>query len=145
MIKVYKLTDRLTCKINEIELIYSPMTFQQKMECSEFVTSKSGDVNTNDMASLFKALKYSIKDVKGFEYADGSSYELQFDDNGHLTDDCVQELFNTEISPDLVWAAFGMIQGTTGKILNPATGEEVKGVEFIPPKKQSNASKKKTA
>lgn len=130
-VKIYRATDRITLKIGELVFKLAPLSYYQKMELAQLGQVKGGEVIRNHRDATIKAVQYSVKAVEGLETCDDRPYELDFDSNGILTDTCVNELLNIEMSDKLIFSCFNMLEGLPSKIKNPATGKVVKGVEIV--------------
>ena len=87
---------------------------------SECITTKSG-VNRVDM---FKTqtlmLKYGVKDIEGVE-----DYELEFDSNGNLTDECISELLYLDQSISMLSACYEIHNGLPEKLQTEGVELEV--------------------
>lgn len=113
--KIYKCSDRLPIKIGDIEFKISPLSFQNRSEIqSLLVLAQGGDMN-KAVEGSFLAIKYALKGIKGVENFDGTPYELSFDSDGTLTDDCVSEVLNLECFPKLAALAVALINGVPDK------------------------------
>lgn len=111
MAKLYKKTDRITYAIGDIKVKVSPMTLHTKLELTKLMrNAEDGSLDSIMNASIY-ALKSCIKGLSGVENQDGSPYELQFDDNGSLTDDCVEELLNLEESSLMIGLCSSLLAG----------------------------------
>lgn len=141
--KIYKLTDRITVKIDNVEFKLAPLSWGQKQEIVSEASVVGGNVNEMTRNATFKALKYAIKGISGVEYADGTQYELEFDENGNVLDSSLEELLNMELSPRLIMACYAMVNGVPTDIINPATGKKVEGVEVV--KKEGKQKSKQKA
>lgn len=125
---IHKITDRIKVKIGEITFHLSPLSWDQKQDIlSETKMVEGSGKNRN---STYKCLKYAVKDIEGVTLEDGSPYTLKLE-NGILSDECVEDLLNLELSPKLIMACFSFVQGVPNKIFNPVTGEVVEGVEIV--------------
>jgi len=131
MAKILKITDRIPLKIDDIEFKLAPLTFLQKMEIQEHMAGAGIGNLKEAMQGAAKAIKYSIKDVRGIEDYEGNSYTLEFDDSGFLTDGCVDNLLNLQQSEKLIAACAAMLSGLPDKeLLDPRTGEKLEGISF---------------
>jgi len=134
-IKILRTTDRLTIKIGEVELKLAPLSMFQRQELLAHVEKADGN-NIHDVRKgTTLAMKYSIKDISGIETLDGDTYKLEFDAENSLTDNCVNELLNTEVSGKMVLAAYSMIYGMPSEIRD-SEGKRVEGVEVVLGKSQ---------
>lgn len=129
-IKVFKTSDRIPVKIGDAVFYLAPMSQEQKLDLMTCMSKEGSSQIDNLTKTSFLVMKYTIKDVKGIEYADGSPYKLEMDDKG-LTDACISELMNTEISINLILACQSFIKGVPKEILDPQTNEKLKDVEIL--------------
>lgn len=130
-IKLYRTTDRIPIKIGDAIFKVSPLTMEQKNEMQSFTTKESG-VTIQDIFKKTKLLfKYSIKEVSGIEYATGGEYKLSFDDDGTLSDECVEEFLNMEEKAKLSTVLWSFIVAISDKAIGP-DGKPLKGVEILP-------------
>lgn len=92
--KILKLSDRISVKQNDIEVIVSPLSYSQKIEISNCVKMDGGLQKVDVQRTAMLTIAYSVKEVKGLEGYDASAYELQFTDDtkSKLTDECTSEL-----------------------------------------------------
>ena len=125
MSKIYRTSDKLPVKIQDITFKISPLTFQHRSEIQSHLSKAQDDFNEASIGS-FKAIKYAVKEIDGVENYDGSDYKLEFEDNV-LTDDCVNDLLNLEVFLDL---ANSLIHGVPEHILGP-DGKPVKGISLL--------------
>jgi len=138
-IKILRVTDRVQVKIGEVTVSLAPLTMFQRQELLAHVEQSDGqDVNDIRKATVM-ALKYSVKDIEGIEDMDGNKYELSFGSDKCLTDDCVLELLNTEISDKMIHSSYSMIYGLPTEIKDHE-GNKVEGVEVVVGKQQESAN-----
>lgn len=137
-IKVYKSTDRVKLRIGEAVFHVSPLTKDQKTKIISTTSLKGGESIANLTEATAKLIKFTIKDVEGMEFADGSKYELRFKGD-ILEDSCVDELLNIEISDKLVASCYNLLQGIPKKLIDQNTGAELEGVEIL---HEGNSEKK---
>lgn len=130
MLKVYKTSDRIPVKIGDVVVKVSPLTYQQKIDISNCTKTVGGQEIFDATRSAFLAIKFCVKEVSGVVYADGSKFELEFED-GVLKDDTVDEIMNMEINANLIMVAMNLLNGVPEKPVNPETGKPLKGVEFL--------------
>ncbi len=140
-IKILRLTDRLNIKIGEVSLSLAPLTLFQRQEMLSNAEKFDGKSEEQIRKSTILAMKYSIKSIDGIEDFMGNKYELSFDEFGNLTDNCVLELLNTEISDKMILSCYAMIYGMPNKIVG-SDGKEVEGVEVVLGKPQQSDEKK---
>ncbi len=138
-IKVYRTTDKIKVKIGETVFHLSPFSQEQKLELMQNFSNNGGEKVENLAKFTFMACKFAIKAIEGMTYEDDTPYVLEFDEKG-VSDKCLGELMNTEISMPLITACQSFLRGVPKEILDPATGEKLKDVEIL----SSGVSKKST-
>ena len=107
MAKIFRLSDRIPLDFGGgLVVTISPLSRQQKQEIQSLLLSTDRMV---EGASL--AIKYAVKDIQGVEDADDNAYELQKDDAGHLTDECVEDLLNMQQSTKLSTICVNLLSG----------------------------------
>lgn len=131
--KIYKLSDRIKLRIADVELTLAPLTRVQKYDIQSSIFKwESTKEATHLIEGSFKAVKYGVRGISGVHGLDGSEYKLSFDGDV-LSDDCVEELLNSELSNEITVSAISLLNGIPKKIINPMTGKELEGVEIVNP------------
>ena len=132
--KIYRLTDRIPLSIksgNEVVWFQvRPLAFSEKAEIASLSAIEHGIERKNKLEAVKLALRYCLKGCKGIKNSDDTEYNIEFFPDGSLTDDCAEDLLNTDISPGLIMAAFSLINGVSSKVIDPSTGKEIEGIEF---------------
>lgn len=136
MAKVYRLTDRIKLKVDDIEVTIGPLSIHQKTEV-EAASSASGLLK-----AALTAMKYAIKDISGLEDADGNKYELAREEDGSLSEETLNDLFNLSSSYKLSAISLQLLNSIPDEFMDINTGKKLDGVEFIVDKDQKG--KKKT-
>lgn len=95
---IYRVTDRVPVKIGDVEFFLAPLSLKQKQEIISHFRVKAGEETFDREKYAFAAVKKSVKEVHGLNLLDGTAYQLSFDSNGELTDECVEDLLS--IDPD---------------------------------------------
>jgi hypothetical protein len=131
MSKILRLKDRVNVKIDDVSLKLSPLSYLQKMEIQDYmIEASSGDMKAA-MKGAALAIKYCVKHIDGVEDYSDKKYELSFDDSGHLTDECVDDLLNLRQSEKLMSVCATLLQGLPeGELLHPVTGQPIEGSSF---------------
>ena len=129
---IYRKDDKVSVKIDDIEIKISPLTHAQKSELqSHMMKAVNGDMN-EAMISVQKSLKFAVKDIKGVFFMDGNDkreYALSFED-GQLTDECIDELLNLPISNKISSVCSALLQGVPDKIVDK-DGKEIEGIKIL--------------
>jgi hypothetical protein len=131
---VYRVNDTFDVKIGDVTFSISPLNYKVKADMQSYVIA--GKV----MDAAVTALKSSVKKVSGLKLPDGSEYELSFNDNGTLKDECIDDLLNLPEASKLNVIAIGLVNGMPeGEFLDPQSGLPLEGVKFI---KKATSKKK---
>lgn len=138
---VYKMSDRVKVKVDTIELTIGPLDFKVKSDIqSLFMTGKY-------LEGSVLAIKNGVKEINGLKLSDGSDYKLEFDSDGKISEDSINDIFNIEEAAKINLIAVSLINGIpSGEFVDPDTGKKIEGVTFVDrPKaeKKSKASRSK--
>lgn len=125
MAKIYRMSDRIRLKIDDIEVVIGPLSIHQKAAIEE-VSASSGLLK-----ATMEAMRYAIKDVNGLKTADGSNYQLQRDDEGYISEESLNDLFNIEQSYRLSTVCLNLINNIPDEFVDLNTGKKLEGVEFV--------------
>lgn len=131
MSTVYRITDKVDIKVDDIVVTISPLNYKIKADMQACVMAGK------PMDAAVLALKNSIKGIKGLKLHDGSEYELEFESDGSLKEDCITDLLNIPESDKLNVIAISLINGMPqGEFLDPQTKKPMDGVKFVEKAKQ---------
>jgi hypothetical protein len=137
--RIYKRSDRIKVKIEDITVTLAPLSFDQKSEAQEMISR--GTVK-QDLRLLSKGIaqmvKYSVKKVDGLEDAEGNPYQLDFDGDS-LSDSCLDDLLNLEVQEKLQSACLSLLRGIPREIVD-SHGKPIQGVEVIRDSKEAPAN-----
>lgn len=147
--RIYRVTDRLVYQVNELTVEFSPMSLHHKeivrpimnsaMKIRIVKDSKGNDTQLIDQdvaimtTAVEKALKFSVKSISGLFDADDEPYELSFDKDGNLTDECVSDLMNIQEQ-----AGISYICGRLISQASPVVDGLPEGVSFLEVKTQKS-------
>lgn len=145
MQRIYRATQKIEVKIDDISVFVSPLTLIQKQEIQGYLV-KAGEGDTEaSMKLVVTAMKYALKDVRGLVDVDDDGkefpYQLQFVD-GILADSCIDDLLNIPCSAKITMLCSTLMAGVPDKILDPTTGLPVEGIIIcsnkakVPPRKK---------
>lgn len=142
--KIYRTSDRLQLKIEDIVFYVSPLDYATKMSIQDLGLKAAKGSMESAMEMFSLVLKRSVKGVKGIENQDGSAYELEKDENGNLTDECVNDLLNSSCGERLTIAAGRLLRGVPDESeLRDDKGNVIEGVSFLSGNGESLSSKSK--
>lgn len=131
MSKILRVSDRVNVQIDDIKLKLAPLSYLHKMEIQDFMVDAAAGNMLSAMKGAAKAIKYSVKGLEGVEQYDGKAYELVFEEDGSLKDECVDDLLNLEQSNKLMTVCAALLNGLPqNELKHPTTGEILKGISF---------------
>lgn len=116
--KILKRTDKIKFKVGSVTFHLSPFTYEQKMEMSDCQKILNGIPRLDVFRAQVLMLKYGVKKIEGVD-----DYELEFDDNGNLTDECISELLYLDQSTKMLSACYEIHNGLPDQL-------ETEGVEM---------------
>lgn len=129
MAKIYRRSDRIAVRVDDITVHISPLSFHQKTEIQQAMFNGIKGETKDRLVGIVKSLKYALKGIEGVENTDGEPYKLEF--NGEeLTDSCVDDLMNLEITNKLIMVCAAMINGVPSGFTDER-GDKIDGVELI--------------
>lgn len=128
---IYTQQDRIKISIRDIDLIIKPLSYKEKINWSNCISSNSGSQTENAISGLALLLKYCLKDIKGFTYSNGEPFVLEFDECGNITEDTIDSLLNLEISTDMTTVMYSLIKGVPTEITN-SSGELIDYIKVTP-------------
>ncbi len=145
MAKIYRLTDRIDVKVHDLTFKLSPLSMSQKQELHSHVSkgNSAGDMG-EILTATRKAIKYCVKGISGLEDCDGNDYELSFDGDGSLSDECVEDLLNMEYQEEIALMCMTIANKVPEEFLH-ADGTPMKGISRVkkpaktPKKRKSNS------
>ena len=130
MAKIYRTTDRVKVNIDDVTVKLAPLTLSQKKEIQghlyKSVTEK--DMQAAQDAAIL-AVKYSLKSIKGLYDQNDEEYQLQMDNNT-VSDECIDDLLNIEISDKLALVCTSLLHGINKEIVDPNTNKKIEGISF---------------
>lgn len=127
MAKIYKVTDLIPLMVDDLTIVVSPLTFEQKMQVQAEIL-KLGSEGAMRGAKL--ACQYAVKEIKGLKGSDDADYQLVLKD-GKITDECWDDLQNVKETQKIITICLNLINGIPKDFVNPQTGEKLKGVAFL--------------
>ena len=127
--KIYKTTDRVSVKIDDITIQIAPLSYEVK--CDIQATLVSGDT-LGIVKAAKMAIQHAVKDIKGVEHADGSEYNLEFEGD-KLKETCVDDLLNIDQDNKLSFVCTKLLEGIPKDFVDPQTGKKVEGIKIERP------------
>lgn len=127
---IYSTDDRLTIQIDDITFKISPLSYAQKSEIQDLAEKC---IQTREMKymrdSAYKAIRYSVKSVKGLFKPNGDSFSLELENN-ILTESSADALLNIQQSTKLATVCTSLVNAITGSF-NDEYGKPLEGVSFV--------------
>ncbi len=88
MAKIYRLSDKIRLAVDDLTITISPLSIHQKAAIED--AARDGSAKGLMQASAL-AIKYAVKSIDGLEDSDGKPYGLNFDEDGTLSEDIVND------------------------------------------------------
>lgn len=126
--KIYKTTDKISVKIEDVEFKISPLSYQQKVNVQSELIKAQGGNPMAIMTAARLAIKYSVKAVSGIQDVDGNQYQLEFDGT-ELSEACVDDLLNLDPEQRLQLVCMSLLQGKPTQPVD-ADGKPIKGIKI---------------
>ena len=127
MSKIYKTTDRIAIKVDDITIKIGPLTFAQKSEVMAMMVKgqKESDYLLLNQAIL-KSVSYAVKSVEGFKDSNDEDYKLKFDDSNTdcLDESSLNDLANCAYSEKILGICSKLLQGVPADF-------KIDGVEVV--------------
>lgn len=112
------------------QFFFKPLTIGEKTEISGRVKKGFDEGDLGGVLEFTRlVLSKTLKDVKGLERPDGSSYRLEFEGDS-ISEDCLDDLMNLEINERFITVAGMFLRGVPveGQVINPKTNKPLDGV-----------------
>ena len=129
MAKILRESDRVNLTVGEVVFTVAPLKFDVKQELASCTKLVAGKEILDLAKAQFLYIKYALKDIKGVEDHSGEPYELEFEGE-YLTDSCTNEILTLEQKDSLSTAAWQIVNGVNGELIDPLTGEKLEGVSL---------------
>jgi hypothetical protein len=130
MARIYRKTDRIKVKIDDIVVTIAPLSIDQKTEVQTIMGRGHLKAEVGLLTkAVCLAMKYGIKDIEGLQTEDGTPYKLEFE-NDTVKDACLDDLFNLEMHEKLVLICSTLINSIP-KQFTDRDGKPLEGVEII--------------
>lgn len=137
MSKIYKRTDRVKLKIDNIEVVIAPLSVQQKAEVQakmiqgihEQSQGKHVESHKSQQDGVILLLKHGLKSIHGIKNHDDSEYKLVME-NDMVSDESIDDIFNLEMHVKLVNVLSSLVKGIPA-VFTDVNGNKIEGVEFV--------------
>jgi len=128
--RIYKCTDKIEIKIEDISIFISPLSYQQKMNINDLLQKASMQDTKSAMEVVIATFKASIKGVKGLVDADGLEYVCKFDGD-ELSMSTIDDLLNLPISNKISAVCSSLLYGIPKDKIVDSNGNIIEGVSLI--------------
>lgn len=130
MARIYRRTDRIVVKIDDITVKLAPLTLHQKTEIQQTMIKSRTSMDIREATrGIALSIQCSLKGLEGVEDMDGNPYKLQFEDD-LLTEACVDDLMNLELTKKLTMVCASMVNGIPKEFADN-NGVPIEGVEIV--------------
>lgn len=141
--RVYKTTDRIKIKVEDVTIEVAPLTYGQRREVAGQLTKAGGATFEDQLEMIRLATKYAVKNVIGLEDSEGP-YQVTFTDDNTLSDESLDDLAN-------IPGIYGILSQATMQLatagpfikLTDGEGKDLEGVEVILPGNSKGGKSKK--
>ena len=82
----------ITIKIDDLTFKIKPLTYKERTDVMACIYNQNGTVVENAAKATYLAMRYAVKNIDGAFLPTGEKYQLEFDDNSYLSEDCVDDL-----------------------------------------------------
>jgi len=142
--KIARLTDRFKIKLEGVTVMVAPLSGRQKLEMTSMIKQREdGKLYIDKAAQEHYLIKHSIKAIEGLQDYDGKDYILYFDGDS-LSDNCSEEVLGFLVNTYFTTANTQAMNGIFGDVINPISGESIKGIEVERVVKASEEEKKES-
>lgn len=136
--RIYKCSDLIEVKIDNISFYISPLSYLQKSQLQELmIKAANGDMEAA-MKAVVQSMKMSIKNIKGLTCFDEDNNEIEYKVeliNNELSEDTVNDILNLPISNKVSTLCTSLMSGLSSKVCDPS-GKPLEGVEIVGKVKQ---------
>lgn len=144
MTRLYKTTETIYFKVDDLEIGVKPMSFSDKMEIQKHtIAATQGDM-ASAMEMIHTALSISLRDIKGITTEVDNElvpYKLEFEENGRVKKSCIDDLLNLPQSQKISQVCSALLNGVPTQIIDPQTGKPLVGVTLIQKKEEKKGKK----
>ena len=111
---------------------FKQLDFETRTAIAAVTTKIEGGELIIDVPKVgFLNLKNGLVNVEGLQCPDGTEYIAIRDPDGTMSDQTLNELLNTPLCDNILYASQNLSVGLPKEILHPITGKPLEGVELI--------------
>lgn len=111
--RIYPMNARIPISAGSVTFYISPLSLAGRMQLGEFIMRRAGSERKADLAYAMRALQLCLKKIDGVDGADGKPYQLSFDSEGFITDECLEEVQQVMASIQVASAVACMLSSMT--------------------------------
>lgn len=128
MAKIYKTTDRIAIKIDDVTIKVAPLSLSQKADVTALMMQGQKDADYLKLnQAVLKAVSYSLKSVEGLKDSNDEDYKIKFDEQGFVSEDSLNDLSNCAVAEKILKVSSQLINGVPSDF--KIEGVEVKSDE----------------
>lgn len=131
MARIYRVTDRIYVKIDDITVTIRPLKHVEKTEIQSHMAKLSAE-GASEGVRL--AMKYAICEVQGIVDSDNKPYKVELDEQG-VSDECLEDLLNIGMDEKLQMVCVGLLAGVP-KEFTDQKNKPLEGVEIVRSRKK---------
>lgn len=111
MAKIYKTTDRISIKIDDITIKVAPLSLSQKADVTSLMMQGQKETDYLKLnQAILKAVSYSLKSIEGLKDSNDEDYKLKFDGDV-VSEDSLNDLSNCSVSEKILKVSSQLING----------------------------------
>lgn len=129
--------DRIKINISGVEIILKPLKFEHQLKVAETIKLVSGDTQVDTINRAKLLIKFSVEEMTGFQNIHGDDYNLEFEKDGSLKDECVEDILMMPFSLNAVNIAQIAFN-------NPEALKKLENVEFFSKESKKKKTRKKS-
>jgi len=129
---IYRKNDLINLKFGDLVFGIKPLSYMERVEILSTLSMDNGKYIENAAKGTFLCMKYAIRKLTGAKLIDGSDYKLEFDADGNLSDESIDDVLNFQENEILGLALGNFLKCVPSKLINPNDGEPLEGVEIVP-------------
>lgn len=122
--KVYRLSDRVNVKIDDVIVTISPLSIHQKTEIQSAMWKGRTEKNFEEATKgVMLSIKYAVKGISGLIDVSGKEYKIELQD-GVVSDQSMDDIFNLGLTDKLSMVCAALVKGIPSDF-------NIEGVEFV--------------
>ena len=119
--KILKTTDRVTIKHNDLEVVFSPLSYGQSLELASMEGIEAGETVVNVAKRTALLIKYSVKEIRGLTDFHGEPIVIKAE----------KELSEEDLSDAITALSRSPVIGPISYISTSCDLKPLDGIEFL--------------